>query len=45
MWQQSLFTWKAGSKNIGVKLDYKADDKLRLSLENNMRGNTTDWSY
>ena len=22
----------------GVKLDYKTDDKLRLSLENNMRG-------
>ena len=32
------FTWKAGLKMTGVKLDYKTDDKLRLLLENNMRG-------
>ena len=32
------FTWKAGSKMTGVKLDYITDDKLRLLLENNMRG-------
>ena len=31
------FTWKAGLKKTGVKLYYKADDKLRLLLENNMR--------
>ena len=33
-----LFTWKAGLKMTGVKLDYITDDKLRLLLENNMRG-------
>ena len=32
------FTWKAGLKTTGVKLDYITDDKLRLLLENNMRG-------
>ena len=32
------FTWKAGLKLTGKKLDYITDDKLRLSLENNMRG-------
>ena len=32
------FTWKAGSKMTGVKLDYITDDKLRILLENNMRG-------
>ena len=32
------FTWKAGLKRTGVKLDYITDDKLRLLLENNMRG-------
>ena len=32
------FTWKAGLKMIGVKLDYITDNKLRLLLENNMRG-------
>ena len=32
------FTWKAGLKMTGVKLDYITDDKLILSLENNMRG-------
>ena len=32
------FTWKAGLKMSGVKLDYITDDKLRLLLENNMRG-------
>ena len=32
------FTWKAGLKMTGVKLDYITDDKLRLILENNMRG-------
>ena len=32
------FTWKAGLKMTGVKLDYLTDDKLRLLLENNMRG-------
>ena len=32
------FTWKAGLKMTGVKLDYTTDDKLRLLLENNMRG-------
>ena len=31
------FTWKAGFKLIGVKLDYKTDDKLRFLLEKNMR--------
>ena len=31
-------TWKAGLKMTGVKLDYITDDKLRLLLENNMRG-------
>ena len=33
-----LFTWKAGLKMTGVKLDYITDDQLRLLLENNMRG-------
>ena len=32
------FTWKAGLKTTGVKLDYITDDKLRLSVKNNMRG-------
>ena len=32
------FTWKAGLKMTGVKLDYVIDDTLRLLLENNMRG-------
>ena len=32
------FTWKAGLKLTGVTLDYITDDKLRLLLENNMRG-------
>ena len=32
------FTWKAGLKITGVKLNYITDDKLRLLLENNMRG-------
>ena len=32
------FTWKAGLKLTRVKLDYITDDKLRLLLENNMRG-------
>ena len=32
------FTWKAGLKNTGVKLDYITDDKLRLLLENMRRG-------
>ena len=32
------FTWKAGSKHTGVQIDYITDDKLRLLLENNMRG-------
>ena len=32
------FTWKAGLKMTGVKLDYIIYDKLRLLLENNMRG-------
>ena len=31
------FTWKAGLKLTGVKLDYITDNKLRLLLENNMR--------
>ena len=31
-------TWKAGLKMTGVKLDYITDDKLRLLIENNMRG-------
>ena len=35
------FTWKAGLKMTGVKLDYITDDKLRLLLENNMRGGPT----
>ena len=30
--------WKAGLKMTGVKLDYITHDKLRLLLENNMRG-------
>ena len=32
------FTWKAGLKMTGVKLDFITDDKLRLLLENNMQG-------
>ena len=32
------FTWKAALKMTGVKIDYITDDKLRLLLENNMRG-------
>ena len=32
------FTWKAGLKMTGVKLDYITDDKLRLLLETNIRG-------
>ena len=32
------FTWKAGLKMTGGKLDYITDDKLRLLLENNTRG-------
>ena len=32
------FTWKAGVKMTGVKLDNITDDKLRLLLENIMRG-------
>ena len=32
------FTWKAGLKMTGVTLDYIYDDKLRLLLENKMRG-------
>ena len=32
------FTWKAGLKMTGESLDYITDDKLRLLLENNMRG-------
>ena len=31
-------TWKAGLKMTGVNLDYITDYKLRLLLENNMRG-------
>ena len=31
-------TWKAGLKMTGVKLDYITDDKLRLLLENKIRG-------
>ena len=34
------FTWKAGLKKTGVKLDSKTDDKLRLLLENNMERRT-----
>ena len=32
------FTWKADLRMNGVTLDYITDDKLRLLLENNMRG-------
>ena len=32
------FTWKAGLKMTGIKLDYISDDKRRLLLENIMRG-------
>ena len=32
------FTWKAGLKMTGVKLDFIIDNKIRLLLENNMRG-------
>ena len=32
------FTWKAGLKITRIKLDSITDDKLRLLLENNMRG-------
>ena len=35
------FTWKAGLKMTGVTLDYITDYKLRLLLENNMRGGPT----
>ena len=31
-------TWKARLKKTGVTLDYITDDKLRILLENNMRG-------
>ena len=31
------FTWKAGLKMTGVKLDFITADRLRLLLENNMR--------
>ena len=31
------FTWKAGLKYNGVKLDFIADDTFRLLLENNIR--------
>ena len=31
------FTWTAGLKMTGVKLDYITDDKRRLLLGNNMR--------
>ena len=31
------FTWKAGFKMTGVKLDYIFDDRLRLLLENSLR--------
>ena len=32
------YTWKAGLKLTGVKINYITDDKLRSLLENNMRG-------
>ena len=32
------FTWKAGLKVTGTKLDHITDDRLRLILEKNMRG-------
>ena len=32
------FTWKAGLKMTGVKLDYITDEKISLLLENIMRG-------
>ena len=32
------FTWKTGLKTTGVKIDYITDDKLRLLLENNIKG-------
>ena len=32
------FTWKAGLKMTGVKLDYITVDKLKISFEDNMRG-------
>ena len=32
------FTWNAGLKMTGVTLDYITEDKLRILLENNMRG-------
>ena len=35
------FTWKAGLNYTGVKQDYMAADKLRLLLENNLRGGTS----
>ena len=35
------FTWKAGLKMTGVKLDFIFDDKLRLLLQNNMKGRTS----
>ena len=35
------FTWRAGLKTTGVKIEYITDDKLRILLENNMRGGPT----
>ena len=32
------FAWKAGWKHTGVELEYIADDRIELLLENNMRG-------
>ena len=32
------FKWEAGFKITVVQLDYVTDDKLRILLENNMRG-------
>ena len=32
------FTWQAGLKYTNIKLDYIRNDKLRLFLENNIRG-------
>ena len=31
-------TWEAGLKHTGVELEDTTDDKIRLLLENNMRG-------
>ena len=33
----ATFTGEAGLKHTGVELDFRAHDKLRLLLENNMR--------